>query len=106
MSHEIAQRLYPLGTGGILSLELAGSGVDVVNTFMRAATSIPFAPTLADARTTMSHPASTSHRFMSPSARAAIGIRDELVRISVGLESFKQLRAELSAALDICSARS
>ena len=106
VSHEIAQRLYPLGTGGILSLELAGSGVDVVNTFMRAATSIPFAPTLADARTTMSHPASTSHRFMSPSARAAIGIRDELVRISVGLESFKQLRAELSAALDICSARS
>ena len=106
VSHEIAQRLYPLGTGGILSLELAGSGVDVVNTFMRAATSIPFAPTLADARTTMSHPASTSHRFMSPSARAAIGIRDELVRISVGLESFEQLRAELSAALDICSARS
>ena len=106
VSHEIAQRLYPLGTGGILSLELAGSGVDVVNTFMRAATSIPFAPTLADARTTMSHPASTSHRFMSPSARAAIGLRDELVRISVGLESFEQLRAELSAALDICSARS
>jgi len=106
VSHEIAQQLYPLGTGGILSIELAGSGVDVVNTFMRAATTIPFAPTLADARTTMSHPASTSHRFMSPSARAAIGIRDELVRISVGLEPFEQLRAELSAALDICSARS
>lgn len=105
VSHEIAQRLYPRGTGGILSLELAGTGVEVVNTFMRAATSIPFAPTLADARTTMSHPASTSHRFMSPSARAAVGIRDELVRISVGLESIEQLRAELSAALDICSER-
>ena len=105
VSHKIAQRLYPLGTGGILSLELAGSGVEVVNTFMRAATSIPFAPTLADARTTMSHPASTSHRFMSLSARAAGGICDELVRISVGLESFEQLRTELLAALDICSAR-
>jgi len=101
VSHEIAQRLYPRGSGGILSLELAGSGVEVVNTFMRAATSIPFAPTLADARTTMSHPASTSHRFMSPSARAAGGICDELVRISVGLESFEQLRTELSAALDV-----
>ena len=107
VSHEIAQRLYPLGTGGILSIELAGGGgVEAVNKFMRAATSIPFAPTLADARTTMSHPASTSHRFMSPSARAAGGICDELVRISVGLESFEQLRTELSAALDICSARS
>ena len=104
VSREIAQRLYPLGTGGILSIELAGSGIEVVNTFMRAAATIPFAPTLADARTTMSHPASTSHRFMSPSARAAVGICDELVRISVGLESFEQLRAELSAALDICFA--
>lgn len=104
VSHEIAQRLYPLGTGGILSIELAGSGIEVVNTFMRAAATIPFAPTLADARTTMSHPASTSHRFMSPSARAAVGICDELVRISIGLESFEQLRAELSAALDICLA--
>ena len=101
VSYEIAQRLYPAGTGGILSLELAGSGVEVVNTFMRAAASIPFAPTLADARTTLSHPASTSHRFMSPSARTAVGICDELVRISVGLESFDQLRAELSAALDV-----
>ena len=101
VSRAIAQQLYPLGTGGILSLELAGTGVEVVNRFMRAAASIPFAPTLADARTTLSHPASTSHRFMSPSARAAIGISDELVRISVGLESFEQLRAELSAALDV-----
>ncbi len=101
VSHEIAQQLYPLGTGGILSLELAGDGVEAVNAFMRAAASIPFAPTLADARTTMSHPASTSHRFMSASARAAVGIRDELVRISVGLEVFEQLRTELSAALDV-----
>lgn len=99
VSHDIAQKLYPAGTGGIFSIELAGEGTDVVNTFMRAAASIPFAPTLADARTTLSHPASTSHRFMSPTARAAIGICDELVRISVGLESFEQLKTELSAAL-------
>ena len=99
VSHDIAQKLCPAGTGGIFSIELAGEGTDVVNTFMRAAASIPFAPTLADARTTLSHPASTSHRFMSPTARAAIGICDELVRISVGLESFEQLKTELSAAL-------
>jgi len=99
VSHGIAQKMYPSGTGGIFSIELAGEGTDVVNTFMRAAASIPFAPTLADARTTLSHPASTSHRFMSSTARAAIGICDELVRISVGLESFEQLKTELSAAL-------
>jgi O-succinylhomoserine sulfhydrylase len=99
VSHDIAKKLYPSGTGGIFSIELAGEGTEVVNTFMRAAASIPFAPTLADARTTLSHPASTSHRFMSSTARAAIGLCDELVRISVGLESFEQLQAELSAAL-------
>lgn len=100
VSHDIAQKLYPSGTGGIFSMELAGEGTEVVNSFMRAAASIPFAPTLADARTTLSHPASTSHRFMSSTARADIGIRDELVRISVGLESFEQLQSELSAALN------
>ncbi len=99
VSYDIAHKLYPSGTGGIFSIELAGEGTEVVNTFMRAAASIPFAPTLADARTTLSHPASTSHRFMSSTARAAIGICDELVRISVGLESIEQLHAELSMAL-------
>ncbi|HQZ68484.1 MAG TPA: aminotransferase class I/II-fold pyridoxal phosphate-dependent enzyme [Planctomycetaceae bacterium] len=99
-SHEIAQRLYPSGTGGILTLELAGNGRGVVNAFMRAASSIPFSPTLADARTTLSHPATTSHSFMSSQARAAIGIRDELVRISVGLEPVEMLIKELTMALD------
>ena len=96
----IAQRLYPSGTGGILTLELAGSGRDAVNAFMRAAESIPFSPTLADARTTLSHPAMTSHSFMSSRACAEIGIRDELVRISVGLEPVEMLIQELTAALN------
>ena len=99
-SHEIAQRLYPSGTGGILTLELAGKGRDTVNAFMRAAESIPFSPTLADARTTLSHPATTSHSFMSAQARAAIGISDELVRISVGLEPAEMLIQELTTGLN------
>lgn len=99
-SHKIAQRLYPSGTGGILTLELAGTGRDAVNTFMRAAESIPFSPTLADARSTLSHPATTSHSFMSSQARAAVGICDELVRISVGLEPAEMLIREITAALD------
>jgi len=99
-SYAIAQRLYPTGTGGILTLELSGTGRDTVNAFMRAASSIPFSPTLADARTTLSHPATTSHSFMSAQARAAIGIKDELVRISVGLEPVEMLISEIGSALD------
>lgn len=98
-SWQLAQRLYPGGTGGIVSIELRGSGFAAVNQFMHRATGIPFSPTLADARTTISHPATTSHRFLSAAERSAAGIADELIRISVGLESFEMLRAEFDVAL-------
>ncbi len=99
-SHALAERLYSQGTGGILSIELAGSGFEIVNRFMQAAPMIPFSPTLADARTTMSHPATTSHRFLNSSERQEIGIRDELVRLSIGLEPVEQLKQELADALN------
>jgi cystathionine beta-lyase/cystathionine gamma-synthase len=98
-SWQLAQRLYPGGTGGIVSIELRGTGFAAVNQFMHRATAIPFSPTLADARTTISHPATTSHRFLTAAERSAAGIADELIRISVGLESFEMLRAEFDAAL-------
>lgn len=99
-SVQTATTLYPQGTGGILSVELRGEGFEVVNKFMKAASGIPFSPTLADARTTLSHPATTSHRFLPQQARTSLGIRDTLVRISVGLEPFDQLAEEIEAALN------
>jgi cystathionine beta-lyase/cystathionine gamma-synthase len=99
-THSVATRLYPHGTGGIVSFELRDGNRDRVSAFMQAATSIPFSPTLADARTTVSHPASTSHRYMSPDERQAIGIRDGLVRLSVGLEPIDMLQSELARALE------
>lgn len=99
-SYQTASRLYPNGTGGILALELAGNGFETVNRFMRAASGMPFSPTLADARTTISHPATTSHRFMSGEQRAELGICDELIRVSIGLEPLHQLTAEFSEALE------
>jgi cystathionine beta-lyase/cystathionine gamma-synthase len=99
-SHELARQLYPNGTGGILAIELISGGRDAVNRLMRRLDHVPFSPTLADARTTLSHPATTSHRFMTPEQRAALGIRNELVRISVGLEPVDQLLPEFLSALD------
>ena len=49
--------------------------------------------------TTVSYPASTSHRALSPQQRAALGIGDGLVRISAGIEQIDDLRAEFDAAL-------
>lgn len=99
-SHAVASRLYPSGTGGIIAFELKGGGAESVSRFMRACSSIPFSPTLADSRTTISYPAGTSHRFMTPEQRRMTGITDELIRLSVGLEPPEQLCEELRGALD------
>lgn len=98
-THATAMRLYPSGCGGIIAFSLPGGGRAAVNHFMQALPSIPFSPTLADSRTTLSHPATTSHGFMTKAARAELGITDELVRLSVGLEPFELLQQELHAAL-------
>lgn len=99
-SYDVASRLYPRGTGGIVSFELHGDSAEVVDRFMQHSSAIPFSPTLADARTTISYPAGTSHRFMAAENRMALGITDQLIRLSVGLESFEQLSSELQATLD------
>ncbi len=65
---------------------------------------IRLAPSLGDVATTVSYPASTSHRALSPQQRAALGISDGLVRISVGIEHIDDLTAEFDAALVAASA--
>jgi O-succinylhomoserine sulfhydrylase len=79
--------------------ELNGGRPAVDAFFRELAETIPFSPTLADARTTMSYPAGTSHKFMTAAERAACGISDGLVRLSVGLEDAGDLQRELSAGL-------
>ncbi len=98
-THELAQRLLSHGFGGMLAFEVKG-GVDAVRSVFRAlAHTLPFSPTLADARTTISYPAGTSHKFLSVEERRAYGIRDDLIRVSIGLEDAAQLIRELDAAL-------
>ncbi len=98
-TYGLAQKLMPRGQGGMLAFDLKG-GRNAVDAFFRLLSeTIPFSPTLADARTTLSYPAGTSHKFMTAAERAACGISDGLVRLSVGLEDANDLIKELSAAL-------
>jgi cystathionine beta-lyase/cystathionine gamma-synthase len=60
---------------------------------------IPFSPSLADVRTTVSYPAGTSHRALSPDERRAIGVTDGLIRLSVGIEDPADVLADLDRAL-------
>ncbi len=84
--------------GNMVSFVLDG-GRDTVNRFLRAAEHIPFAPTLGDVGTTLSHPASSSHRGLTAEARAAIGIEEGFIRTSVGVEEPEQLIGEIERAV-------
>ncbi len=97
--HDLAARLYPHGTGGMMALELHG-GFDAASSFVKALSGkIPLAPSLADVSSTISYPARTSHRALTPQARALIGVTDGLLRLSVGIEDADDLERDLTAAL-------
>ena len=96
--HAVARRLFGDQFGNMVTFEIAG-GRDTVNRFMQALPSIPFAPTLGDVSTIISHPAVTSHRGLTAAARDALGIREGTIRVSVGVEAFSLLEDEFFAAL-------
>ncbi len=83
--------------GNMLSFELDG-GRAAANLFTRTAPDIAFAPTLGDVGTTLSHPASSSHRALTPDARAALGISEGFFRVSVGIEDADLLIVEMTRA--------
>jgi cystathionine gamma-synthase len=84
--------------GNMVSFEIDG-GRAAANRLTRAAPQIAFAPTLGDIGTTLSHPASSSHRALTPEGRAALGITEGFFRVSVGVEEFETLAAAFTEAV-------
>jgi cystathionine beta-lyase/cystathionine gamma-synthase len=97
--HELAQTLLPAGLGNMLCFELEG-GREGVNRFLRLAPGIPFSPSLGNTTTTLSHPGSTSHRYVSPAEKKRQGIGDGLIRLSVGVEELTDIQRELARGLN------
>lgn len=93
-----ARRLLPAGAGALLSFELAG-GKPALEAMVPRLGFVRLMPSLGNIATTLSHPASTSHRGLDPMERARAGISDGLVRCSLGLEHPDDLLAEFDAAL-------
>ncbi|WP_059172460.1 PLP-dependent aspartate aminotransferase family protein [Bacillus sp. FJAT-27445] len=85
------------GFGAIVTVELSEQAD--MNTFFRALSWIKIAPTLAGVETTVSHPEVTSHRALSPEARAALGINRQVVRISVGIEHANDIINQFELAI-------
>lgn len=96
--HELAGKLLQGGYGNMLCFELR-DGRDGVNRFMRQAPGIPFSPSLAHTTTTISHPGTTSHRYVSQADKKKQGISDGLVRLSVGVEDLELIKEEMGKGL-------
>jgi cystathionine gamma-synthase len=84
--------------GNMVSFEIDGDAA-AANRMVQAAPQLPFAPTLGDVGTTLSHPASSSHRALTPEARAALGISDGFFRVSVGIEEIDLLTSDFDMGL-------
>jgi len=96
--HNIAAGLLAGQGGYMLSFRLAG-GRAAVDRFFAAAPHIPFAPTLGDVATTVSHPVTSSHREVDEATRAAIGITEGFIRVSVGIEEIGLIAGEVERAI-------
>ena len=85
--------------GGLISFELEG-GKKEAQKFMNALGLIKIAVSLGDAETLIQHPASMTHAVVPETARAAMGISDSLLRLSIGLESCDDIVADLAGAFE------
>ena len=109
----VAQVLYPglanhpqhalskaqMETGGtVLSLDIAG-GKPAAFAFLNALQIVLISNNLGDAKTLVTHPATTTHQRLTVEQRSELGISDGLVRVSIGLEECDDILDDLRAAL-------
>jgi cystathionine beta-lyase/cystathionine gamma-synthase len=96
--HARARELLHGGFGTIVTIDVNGrKNADI---FIRSLEHIPYAPSLGDVSTTLSHPTTTSHRGQTPEQWAQQGITPGLIRLSIGIEDANDLWADLQPALD------
>ncbi|MEE8598562.1 MAG: PLP-dependent aspartate aminotransferase family protein [Dehalococcoidales bacterium] len=96
--YEIAKRQMR-GFGGVVSFELK-EGVEAVNSFLRRIKVFSLAESLGGVASLAEHPATMSHASMPKDYREKVGITDELIRLSVGLENIDDLIEDLGQALE------
>jgi O-succinylhomoserine sulfhydrylase len=96
--HALARRQQK-GFGGIVSFDVKG-GKDAAWRVVDHTRLISITANLGDTRTTITHPASTTHGRISQEARNAAGIGDGLLRVAVGLENIEDIKADIARGLE------
>ncbi|MCT9979177.1 O-succinylhomoserine sulfhydrylase [Acinetobacter sp. I-MWF] len=99
VGHELAAK-QQTGFGGIVSFEVKGEREGAWKVIDHTQF-ISITGNLGDAKSTITHPATTTHGKLSPEAKAAAGIREGLIRLSVGLEDVDDIIRDLSHGLDL-----
>jgi O-succinylhomoserine sulfhydrylase len=96
--HELAMRQQSAG-GGIVSFEVKG-GREAAWRVIDSTRLISITANLGDTKTTITHPATTTHGRLTPEQRAQAGISEGLLRVAVGLESVADIQADLARGLE------
>ena len=95
---KVARRVLS-DTGGLVSFELAAEGREAAFRFLNSLELCVRAPSLGDIYTLAIHPATSSHRELSPSRRERLGVRENLIRLSCGIEHPDDVISDLEQAL-------
>lgn len=96
--HELAKRQMS-GFGGMISIRVKG-GLDEARTFMKSLKLFTLAESLGGVESLVEHPALMTHASVEPHVRQSIGITDNLVRMSVGIEDIEDLKQDVAQALE------
>jgi cystathionine beta-lyase/cystathionine gamma-synthase len=96
---EVARRVLS-DTGGLVCFELEAEGREAAFEFLNALNLCVRAPSLGDIYTLAIHPATSSHRELSPSRRERLGVKESLIRLSLGIEHPEDVISDLEQALE------
>ena len=97
--HELAQKYLPNGSCGVISFGIKG-GREAAVKFMDSFRLAAIVTHVADTRTCVLHPASTTHRQMNDEELIAAGVSPDLIRLSVGIEDIRDLIDDIDQALE------
>lgn len=98
--YELAKKYLPKGSSGVVSFGVKGTREDAVK-FMDSLKLGAIVTHVADARTCLLHPASTTHRQMTDEQLLEAGVTPDLIRLSVGIEDVDDIIADIDQALDV-----
>ena len=100
-THALAQKYLPRGCSGVLTFGIRG-GAEAGRRFMEATRLIALVVHVGDLRSSVLHPASTTHRQLTEEQQRASGVLPDLIRLSVGIEHVDDLLADIDQALAAC----